>query len=110
MHLESLSPALRVDVSQALASEGKLLHRPASLLDGRWSLLAFYLASDLQPGIESDQVSDVALAIECVICATDLLDDVMDEDNTALLRALGIARTVNVALALLYLAQRMLLA
>ncbi len=114
-YLDGLDPALREDVSAALALEGKLLHRPALELDGRWALLPFYLAQDLHVTTErnSGQVEaacDVALAMECVICATDLLDDVMDEDATLLIELLGVARVLNAALALISLSQRMLLA
>ncbi|MEO7018650.1 MAG: polyprenyl synthetase family protein [Ktedonobacteraceae bacterium] len=107
--LAELQPALRDDVIAALAVEGKILHQPASTLDGRWALLPFTLARDLQPDVDMDVASAVGLAVECVICSTDLLDDVMDGDVTALTQQLGTARTLNVALALLCLAQRVLL-
>jgi geranylgeranyl pyrophosphate synthase len=55
------------------------------------------------------RVSNVALAVECVICALDLLDDVEDEDQTPILKELGPARVLNVSTALLMLAQRMVL-
>ncbi len=114
-YLDSLDPVLREDVRVALASEGKVLHQPASELDGRWALLPFYLMQDLQETtgsvqIEESAACDVALSMECVVCATDLLDDVMDDDKTPLLEQLGIARVLNVALALIALSQRMLLA
>lgn len=109
-HLDGLHPALREDVAEALSMEGKLLHRPASSLDGRWALLPFYLARDLRAPIEPDPACDAALAMECVVCATDLLDDVMDDDRTPLVERFGAARVLNTALALVSLAQRMLLA
>lgn len=109
-HLEGLYPALQEDIVRALAVEGKLLHQPASALDGRWALLPFYLAHDLQVAVNSDSACDVALMMECVVCATDLLDDVMDDDTTPLIEQLGVARTLNVALALVTLAQRIQLA
>jgi geranylgeranyl pyrophosphate synthase len=114
-YLDGLDPALREDVNAALAMEGKLLHRPALELDGCWALLPFYLAQDLcvatevGPG-QVEAACNVALAMECMVCATDLLDDVMDEDTTPLIEQLGIARVLNAALALISLSQRMLLA
>jgi geranylgeranyl pyrophosphate synthase len=48
--------------------------------------------------------------MECIVCATDLLDDVMDDDTTPFVEQLGVARVVNAALALISLSQRMLLA
>lgn len=109
-HLHGLHPLLRADVLEALSMEGKLLHRPASPLDGRWALLPFYLARDLRAPIEPDPACDAALAMECVVCATDLLDDVMDDDMTPLIEQLGTARALNTALALISLAQHILLA
>lgn len=114
-YLGGLESALREDVSAALAMEGKLLHRPALELDGRWALLPFCLMQDLRATAEADFVGpdatcDVALAVECVVSATDLLDDVMDDDLTPLIEQLGMARVLNVALTLVSLSQRMLLA
>src|SRR5260370_29583605 len=107
--LEELQPALREDVVKALQEEGKLFHQPVSLLDGRWALLPFVLARDLHPGVDVDAASAVALAVECVICSTDLLDDAMDGDMAALAQQLGAARALNVALALLCLSHVILL-
>ena len=108
--LDTLPPALRADVAEALAEEGKLLHQPASFHDGRWALLPLCLARELQSGAEPLFACSASLAMECVICATDLFDDVMDEDVTPLIERLGMARVLNVALALISLAQGMLLA
>jgi geranylgeranyl diphosphate synthase type I len=107
--LEQLHPALREDVTAALAVEGKLLHRPASPLDGRWALLPFCLARELRAESDPEYARGVGLAMEYIICATDLFDDVMDDDVTPLLRRLGTARALNVALALVSLVQRALL-
>ncbi len=114
-YLDGLEPALREDVGAALALEGKLLHRPARELDGRWALLPFCLAQDLRAPVEAgglwvDAACDVALAMECVVSATDLLDDVMDDDTTPLIARIGMARALNVALALISLSQCILLA
>lgn len=114
-YLDSLEPVLREDVQGALELDGKLLRQPGAELDGRWALLPYCLFQELRaPAVSvqawSDAACDVALAMECVICATDLLDDVMDDDMTPLIERIGIARTLNVALALISLSQRMLLA
>jgi geranylgeranyl pyrophosphate synthase len=109
IYLNDLPQALRGDVVEALNVEGKLFHQPASAHDGRWALLPFCLSRDLKPGIDAGYACGVALAVECVICATDLFDDVMDEDITPLATRLGEARMLNTALALIYLAQRILL-
>jgi geranylgeranyl pyrophosphate synthase len=109
-YLSDLQPVLRADIVDALAAEGKLFHRPASRLDGRWALLPFYLARGLCEEANPAWGVAAGLAMECLICATDLLDDVMDEDVTALIERLGVARALNVALALLSLSQRILLA
>jgi len=49
------------------------------------------------------------VGVECFVCAIDLLDDVIDEDQTSTLQALGEARTLNVSTALLALAQQAIL-
>src|SRR5579875_2596607 len=109
--LDDIEPALREDMLAALEMEGKLLHRPASPLDGRWALLPFYLAGELRAGAESGHTAcAAALAMECLVCSTDLFDDGMDEDRTPLVERLGVARVLNVALALAFLVQRILLA
>ncbi|HEY0757378.1 MAG TPA: polyprenyl synthetase family protein [Ktedonobacteraceae bacterium] len=112
-YLRGLEPALREDVSAALGSKGKLLHTPSLELDGRWALAPFCLAYDLsagRAGVGIDALCDVSLALECVISATDLLDDVMDDDMTPLIERLGIGRVLNAALALISLSQRLLIA
>lgn len=109
IHLNELEPALREDAVEALSVEGKLLHRPAAESDGNWALLPFCLARDLNPEVERGHACGVALAMECVVCATDLFDDAMDEDVTLLVQRLGVARMLNVALTLLCLAQSILL-
>jgi len=113
--LHGLEPALREDVRAVLAMEGKLLHQPELELDGRWALLPFCLVQDLgtSSGVEyvgTEAACNVALAMECVVGATDLLDDVMDDDRTPLISHIGVARALNAALALVSLSQRMLLA
>lgn len=108
-HLADLSPTLQADIIAALSVEGKLFHQPALPLDGRWALLPFFLARALNVQANPVYISGAALAMECLICATDLLDDVMDEDATILSEQLGTARALNVALALTSLPPRLLL-
>ncbi len=109
-YLNDLERALREDVIEALEVEGKLLHQPEFPLDGRWALLPFCLASDLRADADpGHDACAAALAMECIICATDLFDDVMDEDATPLIERLGAARVLNVAFALVSLTQRILL-
>jgi geranylgeranyl pyrophosphate synthase len=107
--LQDVPPVLRTDLLAVLALEGKLCHQPALPLDGRWALVPFCLAHALCTEVDPGESATVAVAVECLICATDLLDDVMDEDRTPLIERLGEARTVNVALAFLSLPQRLLL-
>src|SRR5579875_191301 len=116
--LSTLHPLLRADVVFALQQPGKLLYSveqaqatsssypPA----GSWALLTFLSALCVQPTLSLEAVSSVAVALECFICALDLLDDVEDEEQTALLQVLGVPRTVNVATALLACSQQLLLA
>lgn len=107
--LEVVPAVLRADIMEALAVEGKLFHRPATRLDGRWALAPLCLARALCAEADLAPCLAVALAVECLICATDLCDDVMDEDVTPLIERLGQARALNVALALLSLSHQFLL-
>ena len=115
--LSSVHPALQADAKRAFEEPGKLLFqsslnesvtypgRPA----GMWSLLTFLVAQHISPRIDPVLTGDVAIATECFACALDLLDDVEDEDQTAILNEIGIARALNLSTALLALAQRSLL-
>jgi len=114
--LEMLHPALRADVISALTAGGKLLSltqaaaqsnptRPA----GSWGLLPLFVAEYISPEANPDCATSVGVAVECYICALDLLDDVEDEDQSSTVQALGIARTLNVSTALLALANHALL-
>ncbi len=76
---------------------------------GHWPLLALLVAQYCAPDIDTTCAASVAIAIECFICALDLLDDVEDDDQTPTLQALGVARTLNVSTTLLMLAQQALL-
>src|SRR6266849_4101150 len=118
--LATLHPALYVDVVRALEGEGKLLspsrtdlnppdaQKPA-LPAGVWPLLTLLVAQSISPDIDPLSASSVALAVECYVCGIDLLDDVIDEDQTTTLQALGTSRTLNVSTALLTVAQQALL-
>jgi geranylgeranyl pyrophosphate synthase len=115
--LVTLHPVLYTDVVRALEGEGKLLSHPRVYADspaptlpaGVWPLLTLLVAQSISPDIDPIRASSVAVAIECFVCAIDLLDDVMDGDQTTTLQALGVARTLNVSTALLTLAQQALL-
>ena len=119
----NLHPLLRADVLRALESEGKLLFRPhtdahsahspkpqpPALPDGAWPLLTLLVAQHITPDIDPECASTVAIAVECYVCALDLLDDVEDDDQTPIVQALGPARTLNVSTTLLMLTQRAIL-
>jgi geranylgeranyl pyrophosphate synthase len=118
--LATLQPVLHGDVVSALEGEGKLLSQSPTdthpsnqegpaLPDGVWPLLTLLVAQHISPDIDPTCASGVAVAIECFVCAIDLLDDVIDEDQTPTLQTLGVARTLNVSTALLTLAQQAIL-
>ena len=110
--LETLPSALRTDVVYALKGEGKLLSRSQThptLPAGLWPLLTFLIAQYISPDIDPVHASNVAIAVECFVCALDLLDDVEDDDQTLVVRTLGVARTLNVSTTLLMLAQKAIL-
>ncbi|MFL5591496.1 MAG: polyprenyl synthetase family protein [Ktedonobacteraceae bacterium] len=109
--LATQHPVLRADVVHALEEEGKLLAKPrtdavAVRPAGSWALLTMLVAQHIDPDIDLFCVSSVAIAVECFVCALDLLDDVEDEDQTPSIRVLGVARALNVATALMMLAQQ----
>jgi len=115
--LATLHPVLYTDVVRALEGEGKLLSHPRvnagspapTLPAGVWPLLTLLVAQSISPDIDPICASSVAAAVECFVCALDLLDDVMDGDQTTTLQALGVARTLNVSIVLLTLAQQAIL-
>src|SRR6266487_629283 len=109
--LATQHPVLRADVVRALEEEGKLLAKPradavAVRPAGSWALLTMLVAQHIDPDIDLFCVSSVAIAVECFVCALDLLDDVEDEDQTPSIQVLGEARALNVATALMMLAQQ----
>jgi geranylgeranyl pyrophosphate synthase len=112
--LDPLQITLRSDIARALHETGKLLDTTqtsenAPVPAGSWSLLTLLIALNIAPNINLICASSVALSVECLICALDLLDDVEDEDQTSIIKDLGPARVLNVSTALLTLAQRMIL-
>lgn len=115
--LASLHPALHVDVIRALQGENKLLFRAETHTDlsrpaplaGTWALTTFFIAQYVSPEVNHVWASHVALAVECYVCAIDLLDDVIDDDQTTTLLALGSARALNTSTALLTLAHQFIL-
>jgi geranylgeranyl pyrophosphate synthase len=115
--LTTLHPSLLPDVMCALEGKGKLLSltypKPSGhhsrLPAGYWPLLILLVAQSCNPTIDLTVASSVAIAIECFICALDLLDDVEDGDQTATVQALGSARTLNVSTTLLALTQHVIL-
>jgi geranylgeranyl pyrophosphate synthase len=119
--LAEVPAPLREDVALALRQEGKLLAwRAVSRAEaqvgrlsepqaGRWPLLTFLIARSLSPAVALDYAAGAALAVECLVCAIDILDDLVDDDQTPLLQAVGEARAINAAAALLALAQQAIL-
>ncbi len=110
--LTDVHPLLKQDTMQALMVPGKLLaqkEKDQQLPEGLWALLPLLIALMLMPEIDHAVADRVAVAVECVLCALDLLDDIEDEDQTQIVYELGIARTLNVSTALLMLAQKALL-
>jgi geranylgeranyl pyrophosphate synthase len=102
------------DVERALQEKGKLLYSPTENVEnispsGIWSLLTLSIAVQVNPLVDLADASNLAVAVECLICALDLLDDIEDEDQTPVVRELGSARVLNVSTALLALYQRAIL-
>ena len=112
--LDPLQTMLRSDVARALGETGKLLDTSQTgentpVPAGSWSLLTLLIALNITPDIDLVHASSVAIAVECLICALDLLDDVEDGDQTPIVKELGPARVLNVSTTLLTLTQRMIL-
>lgn len=113
--LQALHPLLQSDIQRALTERGKLL-APAvpdtlhpELPAGVWSLLTLFVAQYVDANVDLSLACKVALAVECFICALDLLDDIEDEDQTPIVHELGPARILNTSTTLLMLTQRILL-
>lgn len=115
--LVGLQPDLRKDVVLALQAPGKLLSSVSSATEnspvqasalpaGVWPLLTLLVAQHLAPDLAAPVAADVAIAVECFVCAIDLLDDAMDGDQTPLTASIGVPRMLTVSTALLMLVQR----
>src|ERR1019366_5668495 len=88
---------LREDVIVALSAQGKLLSSSnEGTLSGVWSLMTLAWAHYLQPDADLRIAVRAALAVECLLCAFDLLDDIEDGDITPTLQLLGVAKAANV--------------
>ena len=112
--LDSLEYPLKSDVEAALKQRGKILCLSSDLESpthphGMWALLPLLVIRDLDPNNDLMAASSVAIAIECLICALDLLDDIEDGDQSPLVRQIGAARVLNVSTTLLLLVQKSLL-
>jgi len=113
--LDALHPLVKADVVHSLTSPGKLLsiqvdhihslERPS----GMWALLPLLIAKHVAREKTITSIYSVAVAIECFICALDLLDDVEDADQTSIVLELGPARVLNVSTTLLALTNHILL-
>ncbi len=113
--LNTLHPLTRIDALVALQQKGKLLASSelqtpnSSVSHGSWSLAVLLVALQVSPTVDPHIANTVAVALECFICALDLLDDVEDEDQTPPVLSLGAPRVLNVSTALLALSQHALL-
>ena len=113
--LDTLQPLVRADVILALKEPGKLLAQSQTELlssvssTGMWALLPLLIAQHIFPDIDRRSICRVSVAIECFICALDLLDDIEDDDKTDFVARLGTPRVLNVSTTLLTLAHLALL-
>jgi geranylgeranyl pyrophosphate synthase len=113
--LAPLHPALLTDVERALSEKGKLLtDGDANQISptqqaGTWPLLTLLIAHYIRPDVNLELSASVAISMECYVCALDLLDDIEDDDQTPIMRRLGVARALNASTALLALAQQAIL-
>src|SRR2546425_4134240 len=77
----TLHPSLSADVLQALQAKGKLLaqspspgeHASSPTVSGMWPLLTLLVAQAVSPQVDLICASGVAVAVECFVCALDLL-------------------------------------
>jgi len=111
--LNTLHPLIRADVVRSLEIPGKLLSHgevthPSSPI-GMWSLLPLLIAQYIANDIDRQCANRVAIAIECFVCALDLLDDIEDGDQTLIVQELGSARVLNISTTLLALTNHILL-
>ena len=109
--LYALHPLLQVDVVHALEGAGKLLSKAEETNSplGVWALLPLLVAQYILPDMDERYAYRVAISVECLICALDLLDDIEDGDPTSIVLKLGPARVLNVSTTLLALTNHILL-
>ncbi|GER90643.1 hypothetical protein KDW_48050 [Dictyobacter vulcani] len=109
--LEDLLPAdpLYADAHLALAQPGKILCPHVETHNGLWPLLVWFIAAAHAPAFDAQLVGRGALAMECVVCAFDLYDDIEDEEITPLVAELGSKRVTMAATVLWSLGQRLFL-
>ncbi len=112
--LATLHPLLKADVQRVLEGRGKLLFRSqineaSAHPTGSWALLPLLIAQYFDPTISDTALCSLGVAIECFVCALDLLDDIEDEDQTPTVQELGVARTLNVSTTLFMMTQQTLL-
>ncbi len=113
--LDALHPLVKTDIMHSLMSPSKLFSSPISYistsesLSGMWSLLPLLVAKYVTQETKIGYIYSVAVAVECFICALDLLDDIEDADQTSVVLELGPARVLNVSTTLLALTNHILL-
>lgn len=100
---------LYTDVCIALKAPGKLLAIAEDEEAAKsWPLLTFFIAHHVRPDVSAQVASQAAVAIEYLVSALDLLDDVEDEDQSDVVASIGVARTLNVSTALLTMARSLI--
>ncbi|GAC1393130.1 MAG: hypothetical protein NVS4B11_01530 [Ktedonobacteraceae bacterium] len=115
MFIDTLHPVLKKDVVYALEQPGKLFYiqdnRAEKVITpaGVWALLPLLITQQLFHNVNKQYACCVAVAIECFICALDLLDDIEDDDPTPIVSSLGTARVLNTSTTLLMLTHHILL-
>ena len=113
--LDALHPLIKADVMYSLTSPGKILSIQEGYINasepptGMWSLLPLLVAKYVAHETKMSYIYSVAVAVECFICALDLLDDIEDADQTSIVLELGVARVLNVSTNLLALTNHILL-
>ncbi|WP_126557648.1 polyprenyl synthetase family protein [Dictyobacter kobayashii] len=103
-YIQETIPAesMRNQLYQALSVPGKVLAKDFDP-HGGWAVfcqtLAFEIASNGLTELQQQVVRRTALAVECLICALDIVDDLQDDDTSPLFEQLGIATNRSQALA-----------
>ena len=111
--IDTLPLPLRDDVFHVFKEPGKLFSlqddQSSSMLPGRWALITLLVAQGISPTIDLRLAGDVAIAVEIFMYGVDLVDDIEDGDQSAIIQAFGTARVLNIATTLFVLAQKVLL-